>query len=279
MAVSLFAPGAQVVKDGWLHTVAGFVAYDAGYGKPRTKDPLGPEISVGQCDSCGAAEVPPIAETCAVCGAGLRMIPLHQPLGFRTTYVKSDYDDENDASPPAGAPALSVSAPATKEHMVCASELRVYEQARLVQVNDNRGSLFPIAKQHDGSVIVTDKALFPDGGNWPPTSRADGHVAIGAIRVTDVLTVRVVSEHAPGGLVVRYPDDCPAGRAAYWSFSEILRRGAKRLLDIDPQELVSGLQPINDGSMEVFLADALDNGAGYCNELGRQRRSSACSQR
>jgi DEAD/DEAH box helicase domain-containing protein len=148
------------------------------------------------------------------------------------------------------------------------TEVRVYEQARLLQVNDNRGALFPVATQYDKSVIVTDKALFPDSGPWPPTSTSEREIAIGAIRVTDVLTLRVATAEAPGGLVVRHADDCPAGKAAYWSLSEAIRRGAKRLLDVDSQELVAGLQPISDGSMEVFLADALDNGAGYSNELG-----------
>lgn len=269
LAVSMFAPGAQIVRDGSLHTVAGFVAYDVhGFGKPQAKDPLGPKIIVGQCDECGAAEIGPDGPSCKVCRAGLREIPVYQPLGFRTTYVPRDYDDENDAAPSAGVPTLSVSVPATSRHIILGTEVRVYEQARLLQINDNRGTLFPVATQHDKSVIVTDKSLFPDKGHWPPPATADREIAIGAIRVTDVMTVQIVSDHAPGGLVVRYAGDCPAGRAAYWSFSEVLRRGAKRLLDIDPQELVAGLQPISDGSMEVFLADALDNGAGYCSELG-----------
>jgi DEAD/DEAH box helicase domain-containing protein len=271
MAISMFAPGAQVVRDGLVHTVAGFAAYDfRGFGKPKGKDPLGPKIVVGQCDQCGAAEIEPQQPTCQVCGSGLREIPLHQPLGFRTTYSTREYDDENDAAPSAGSPTLSVSAPASSEHRVLATEVSVYEQARLLQVNDNRGALFPIAIQHDKSVIVTDKALFPDKGNWPPTSAADGLVAIGAIRVTDVLTIQLRSDHIPGGFVVRHSNDCPAGKAAYWSLSEVLRRGAKRLLDIDPQELVAGLQPSSDGSMAVFIADSLDNGAGYSNEIGEE---------
>jgi DEAD/DEAH box helicase domain-containing protein len=273
LAVSMFAPGAEVVRDGLVHTVAGFAAYEArGFGSPVPKDPLGPRILVGQCDECGAAEIEPQQESCKVCSAGLRLIPMYQPLGFRTTYKSREYDDENDAAPSAGWPTLSVSAPASAEHTVLATDLRVYEQARLLQVNDNRRALFPIARQLDQSIIVTDKSLFPDRGGWPPTSTADDHIAIGAVRVTDVLTVEVASEHIPGGLVDRHPSECLAGAAAYWSLSEVLRRGAKLLLDIDPQELAAGLQPISDGSMAVFLADTLDNGAGYANDLGDKQR-------
>ncbi|MFM2475298.1 hypothetical protein, partial [Burkholderia cenocepacia] len=35
------------------------------------------------------------------------------------------------------------------------------------------------------------------------------------------------------------------------------------------QELVVGLHPTGDGAMTVFLADALDNGAGYATEIGQ----------
>jgi DEAD/DEAH box helicase domain-containing protein len=66
----------------------------------------------------------------------------------------------------------------------------------------------------------------------------------------------------------------PAGPAAFWSFAEVLRRACQHALDIDPQELVMGLQArVVDGnpSARVFLADALDNGAGYAAELGKPK--------
>jgi len=50
-----------------------------------------------------------------------------------------------------------------------------------------------------------------------------------------------------------------------------LRNAAKEYLDIEQSELEVGLQPTRTGtsvSARVFLADALDNGAGYALELG-----------
>lgn len=64
----------------------------------------------------------------------------------------------------------------------------------------------------------------------------------------------------------------PAGSAAFWSFAEVLRRACQVALDIDPQELVFGLLAIHAESapsFRIFLADALDNGAGYASELGQ----------
>ena len=55
------------------------------------------------------------------------------------------------------------------------------------------------------------------------------------------------------------------------SFANLLRNAAKSYLDIDQTELEVGLQPARHRdtiTARVFLADALDNGAGYALELG-----------
>jgi len=67
----------------------------------------------------------------------------------------------------------------------------------------------------------------------------------------------------------------PAGMSALWSFAEVLRRGCKAALDVQPDELQVGLQParVRDlGTCRVFVADALENGAGYAPELGKPEK-------
>jgi DEAD/DEAH box helicase domain-containing protein len=57
-----------------------------------------------------------------------------------------------------------------------------------------------------------------------------------------------------------------------WSFAEIMRRGCQVALDLQPDELQTGLQPVRIGDFEtrrIFLADRLENGAGYAPELSR----------
>lgn len=54
------------------------------------------------------------------------------------------------------------------------------------------------------------------------------------------------------------------------SFGEALRRGCHAELDIDPSELVVGLQPRRVSGTQttaVYLEDTLENGAGYATEL------------
>src|SRR5690606_12792673 len=57
--------------------------------------------------------------------------------------------------------------------------------------------------------------------------------------------------------------------------AHVLRRACKAALDIDEEELEVGLQPVRSAGVlthRVFVADALDNGAGFAVELGRRDR-------
>jgi hypothetical protein len=61
------------------------------------------------------------------------------------------------------------------------------------------------------------------------------------------------------------------GRAALYSFGFLIRRAAAALLDINEWEMRIGMRVIRNpqGSIvgQVFLSDALENGAGYCSQF------------
>jgi len=277
MAISAFGPGGQVVKDKELHTAVGFVAYNIlGDKTVPVQDPLGPAIPLGVCDTCGTVILDGITEACSTCGSPVRTFDMHQPLGFRTTYSPIDYKDENDDVNRVSDAALSVVRPAHTHESVEAVWLDTYDQERLVQYNDNGGSLFSIVKQ-GGSLVATDEWLYRknDLGSWSPPASADRCIAIGEVRVTDVLTVEFNPDicQAPGpGLVPYARSLVPASIAAHRSFAEVLRRLCKIELQLSPDELVVDLNRYPyEGipTARVFVADALDNGAGYAAELGR----------
>jgi DEAD/DEAH box helicase domain-containing protein len=279
IAISAFAPGAQVVKDKLLHTAVGFVAYDVrGNQAVPITDPLGPPVQTSVCDECLDVALGSSSESCRICGNAVRVFPLHQPLGFRTTYDPVDYRDENDEVTRVSDASLSVVRPAEREERVRAARLEIFEQQRLVQYNDNNGSLFTVVRQGDSYVATDDWLYRPhDLGEWRPPSQGANprSVAIGEIRVTDVLTVELDGERslAPAtGLVPYDRSIAPASVAAHRSFAEVLRRVSKLELQVSPDELVVDLSrfPTEVGpSARVFIADALDNGAGYAAELGR----------
>ncbi|RYJ07094.1 MAG: helicase, partial [Actinomycetales bacterium] len=166
-AVSMYAPGSKIVRDGSIHVVAGFADWRPTFKGMQPVDPLGPRVPVSVCSSCTSTVVHPLSDTCEVCGATTEMIPLHQPSGFRTTFKPRDYDDSNDEAPRAGYQSVSVNGPPDKVARVEAATLSVFGQAQLVQVNDNNGKLFPVARDK-GTILVDDPLLYPDEKGWPP---------------------------------------------------------------------------------------------------------------
>jgi DEAD/DEAH box helicase domain-containing protein len=277
MAISAFAPGSQVVKEGALHTSVGFAAYQIRGQRAVARDPLGPAIPLRRCNECGTvdmatAEAPAIP--CGICGSAMQDIPLHQPLGFRTDYHGTDYDDLNDPVSGAGAPELAVNPEyRALPEVVGGMQVRVLDQAEVVRVNDNRGQLFPLARLRDQTVISDDESLYEDGlrVSLDGVTRLDP-IAIGDVRPTDVLVLSLDRLRLQGGVIPTQRSVLPAGSAAMWSFAEVLRRACQAALDVQPEELQVGLQParINEvRTHRIFVADALDNGAGYASEIGR----------
>ena len=130
---------------------------------------------------------------------------------------------------------------------------------------------------NDSSVVATDEDLYEVNlPTFMSQGASLGQAAIGEVRRTDVLLLELGNLRLEGG-VVAADGRCPAGESALMSFAEMLRRAAKDQLDIDEAELEVGVQPWARGgvlSRRVFVADALDNGAGYALELGTTKNMS-----
>lgn len=275
MSITAFAPGAVVVKDGAEHLAVGFAAYNFSGSKAHAKDPLGLPLPVHRCPQCGSLDTRPSDQSmeCTVCGEAMRAFSLYQPDGFRTIYSQPDYDDSHITPMYAGYTELSANTEVGGETRLRAVSLLLLEQAEVVAVNDNNRNLFALSRQSDGSIIAQNRDLYRRP--LPEFMRSGGEVldpaAIGEVRRTDVLLLSLDALALPDGAIATLQWACPAGKAALLSFAELLRNAAKEYLDIEQSELQVGLQPTRTGatvSARVFLADALDNGAGYAVELG-----------
>lgn len=269
MAIGSFAPGAEVVKDGLVHTAAGFASYRPVGKGVQALDPLGSAKTLGRCEKCGRSQLSPSGDYCEACFGPLTMLDVFEPRGFRTTYKAKPFNDDSDLPSGAGAPELSVGGAFSAISRLAAVDLELYEQSRLVTVNDNFKRGFSFTPDVDGTMLAN-----------PGQSGAARLQAIGEIRVTDALLVTPKRLAIPTGAVGLH--DQPSGRAAYTSLAELLRRGAKDVLDLDPGELTVGLVPVRvpllaseepDAKAQVaaaiYLADTAENGAGYAAELGR----------
>jgi DEAD/DEAH box helicase domain-containing protein len=275
-AIANFSPGSEVTSEGAIHTCVGFAAYDVKGGRAFTVDPLGEPIDLLQCAVC---DLTVVAEgddptVCPACAGVLEHVPLHQPLGFRTLYYARDYDDLSEGIGTTGFPQLAIKPGSGTSEVVGGMVVERWEDpVRVIRINDNRGALFPLVRQRDGTVVCDDESLYDKVPKFPSegSSRLTS-AAIGEIRPTDVVTVSLEQVALHGGILPTAPHFLPAGLSAMWSFAEIIRRGCQVALDLQADELQSGLQPLRIGEFEtrrVFLADRLENGAGYAPELGK----------
>lgn len=157
--------------------------------------------------------------------------------------------------------------------------VRVLDQAEVVRVNDNRGKLFEVLRLPDQTVVCDDESLYEDGFRLKTDGGTRlGGIAIGDIRPTDVLVLSLDHLALQGGVIPTGKKTLPAGLPAIWSFAEIIRRGCQVSLDVAPDELHVGIQParVNDlRTHRVFIADSLENGAGYAPQLGRPQNLKA----
>lgn len=276
LAISQFAPCAETVKDGLIHTSVGVVHYrPQGNLAIEQPNPLGPPRPIGFCRVCQAVDVHPATPAaCPVCAAtpqhdpGYEVIQLAQPLGFRTWYGRSkDFEGVFEWTPRASRPKMG----ATLQPLAARANFGIWSGPETVfVVNDNGGRCFDFEKLSQSETWVTREALTQIGVNNPSINAAAGQDrrALASIKPTDVLVLGI--QAWPTGIIYTPAD--VNGRAALYSFGFMMRRAAAVLLDIDERELRVGLRVIRDPNGrargEIFMSDSLENGAGYSSHLG-----------
>jgi DEAD/DEAH box helicase domain-containing protein len=285
MAITAFAPGAEVVRDGQVHVCVGLAAYELTGGKTQPGDPLGTPIPVTRCSQCdavrlhetdGASQREGEAEReglCSNCGGTVVPLDVYQPAGFRSDYQPRDYDEAGEGVTASGFPQLAVMREPETSYQTGGVQVEVHAQAEVVTLNDNGGRLFRLRREPDRSVVVPDAGLYshkPDLRTGPSATLTG---ALGEVRPTDVLVLTLDRLALPGGVIPTGKWELPAGLPAMWSFAEVLRRACAVHADVDPAELQVGLRPARLGDhlgQLIFVADALENGAGYAPWLGRK---------
>ena len=284
-AVSVFAPGSEIVKDGTIYAVAGFANWAPGYSGPRSLDPLGQPLYVSKCRHCQSVRKVDLedisATTCLACGLRAHVFPLYQPNGFRTADESGeDFDDELEQGSSASSPQIGTSQDEGTPVLVGRARLRPLEQEDVFIVNDNSGRLYNLRRLPDKTIVVPDAFLSRELPQMSPEAGVSigEDAAIGAIAKTDILTIELVLDDlvddlSPLGVISLVGRHMPAGLAALTSFSHHLRVVSADILDVDTQELRVGIQPVaapESGTYtgRIFLADSLENGAGYAPHIG-----------
>jgi hypothetical protein len=281
IAVSQFAPGGQVVKDKAIHTAVGVGGWSPAGTTVRTEaDPLGPREDVAVCRNCLYLEPrPAVQDHCPVCSEVdpvYRIVDLAQPVGFRTDFRPRDFEGTFEWAARSLAARVSPD-PASLTESTLANASLSAGRGQIYVINDNEGKDFRFAKAKplrgypwDGLIsldLVDDPGRSAELDLPDPEPGTEVAVALGASYVTDVLLVR--TREVPYGIDTA--PFSPSKRAAWYSLGFLLREAAARSLDVQSQELRAGLRVARISDQvrtELFLADSLENGAGYCTHLG-----------
>ncbi len=288
LAISLFAPGAETVKDGVVHAAVGVAHYERrGQQVVPVPNPLGPLTPLGTCRTCQAVVLRPAVQTtlCPVCASPtFEIVQLAQPRGFRTWFgAYWDFDGNFEWTPRASRPKTD---PGPLPMRTVANCEFWSGEAEVCVVNDNAGRKFEFRKLAGGETWVTQEAIDHvndqmaqrslRGAPNPIYDQAAQHEerVLGSIQRTDILvvgfhTARSELDLSPFSPLLPQRVD---GRAALYSFGFLLRRAVSVLLDISAWEVRVGLRVTHQAGQivgQVFLSDSLENGAGYCSHFAQ----------
>lgn len=281
-AIWSFSPGAEIPKDKVLYTACGFIHLMRGArGAVPIPDPLGQPLTYSRCidrRNCSTIEFG-TADACPICGQQMEQFRLFQPKGFLTT-TRTDYEGERQRGAALGPPVLSFRSDyGQAEVKLGAATFLLTDSEPLTLVNDNKGLMFEFhANARNDRVVATNAGLYRDANaqNFGGLGAARSYEgAIGAVFKTDVLSliIRSGDEIGHGGVID--VQDMFSAHAAFTSIGEALKMAACKYLDIDTSEFRTGSQRIRQGEVvteQVFLADALENGAGYARRMHDEYR-------
>ncbi|NBT25157.1 MAG: hypothetical protein EBT09_01080 [Actinobacteria bacterium] len=280
MAVTTYAPGASIIKNHAVHRAAGVVAYEmTRAGWEPVDNPLGPTEQAARCPECHSLLLEPLLTeeltTCPACDNGVEIskFDMCEPLGFRTNYDPPPAFEGSFDEPTGGAfaqmatseDALGTANKSAESHLLYS----IKHQENVFLVNDNHQKLYRFGPWPGGG-----DGLHHYDDLQRPASRS---VALFARTITDVLTISLDPDGLGVGLRLDMRKnrglDATSRRAAWTSLAFLIRASACKYLDVDNIELLAGTRPVLRGGQqvtEVFLADALENGAGYASKLGRE---------
>ena len=276
IAIAEFAPGSEIVKDKKVHIAVGLVAYTRRNGKAsEIKPPFEWARRIGLCPECLTVHETLSSGPCPICQsldfAGWDVV---EPRGYRTSYHPRSFESVRRNGPGRALPKIAFAN--TESETLLNMELQFHQNAKLFTVNSNGDKLFNFRTARGNGQFETGliDTRFLDAGLGSDRANTRGWIGQGpeisvsllAQRRTDALAMHALG--MPLGTVI--DPRRPIGRAAWASLAFTLRNSAAKFLDIDQAELQVGLAPAQRHAEPVgglFLADSLDNGAGYASAI------------
>ena len=284
IAISQFAPGAETVKDKKIHMSVGIISKKLSENKTK---------KYYVCDKCKNLVEKDYTDDyiCPNCGSETgKNIETIQPDGFFTMgFFKNpaiDYDGNFDFSPYSQRPQINQKEILDLTGKIANFKYLQHEKlVQIVSINDNSGDNYDFKQLNNLSygqnLWVSEDAInsykekikknrkfsLEINDNIEPRK-----IALVSTKMTDVFLTEIDS--IPSGInlsLVNNGKENIYAKCAYYSLAYILRDATAIYLDIDKKEIVVGLKPIKNALAQVFLSDALENGAGYSRWLAKDK--------
>ena len=277
IAINQFAPGAETIKDKKIHTSIGIVSYIPEGRSLVTERDIGRQQSIGFCRNCKAIFTKPTENenTCQICNfESFELIQGIEPKGFLTNFNPDDAQEHFNWTPRATYSRLPSDVKVklkTQNNFYWGVESKL----QLLSINTNNDRLFKLCKRQGDEALVSaevcrelaekNKEYSFNEERYLTEDTRD--IALYASTTTDVLLIEV--DEIPVGSLNNLQGEY--WRAALYSFGFLFRQFAANQLDVSPNELGVEIRPIEKSGnrkQQIFIADALANGAGYCRYLG-----------
>ena len=284
IALSELIPGAEVLVDNAIHQSVGLALFGM---KEKSVNPLGPIQKVLRCEKCETVSpIPDDADLdtnflCTVCSESGSPEQFREPLGFWAGDPGKTraYDSRPERGSSADFPSLAFSANAEMRKIFNVGYGAIHD-GKLYTINDGNGLGFTLVKRgftNDDQILIALESLSTEQNKRFVNKQQVFKGGLGYVQSTDALLIELTNLDIPSPLdepvIIDNPKICPGGRMAIESFAELIRIAAATHLDIDMSELQVGTQTIrsnepNGGwTRRIYIADTLENGAGYARHL------------
>ena len=270
LAISQFAPGSETIKDKKIHTSIGIVSYKREQNRVVTDKGITHKETIGFCGNCKAVfeNADKDDNVCEICGYDkYKPIQGIEPKGFLTNFMPGDAHESFNWTPRSTYSRLpsDTLTDLKQEHNFL---WETAEKLKLLSINTNNGDLFTLQKERDSEALVSPEVCHEL--NVERDLTGEKYVAaLYAAKTTDVLLIQV--NEIPVGILQNQGEEY--WRAALYSFGFLFRQFVASQLDVSPDELRVEIRPMSieeEGTykQQIFIADALANGAGYCRHIG-----------
>mgnify|MGYP001258108372 CR=1 FL=1 len=287
IALSEFAPGAEVIVDKKMYTVSGLYS-------PFDPTPnYIPTDRIIECNNCGAiiesSINSPLPNQCNICGMNsFTTNDYIRPKGFCSDWSSLDNGRSYKGGGRERAGYTSPAKLCIGANTFFAGQMSAFSKHLFTLVKEENLYVMNEGKNNQGFTICskcgrdlenpTSSHKYP--ADMPPfIGNAKGPCAgsqcVGGTAHNVILAHKFISDilmiavNLPSTLDA--PINSPAGKALWYSFGTLIQIAASIHLQINPDELRVGIRPITlpDGRLsgEVYIYDTLPGGSGYAKDI------------